>query len=164
MFYCLKSKIGNQRKIILLLILFAVSVVVPMKFHYHKKAQEDVYNSLWSTFDESILNNLVKEQKIVLVDITAKWCITCQANKILVLQSPEIVELLKSGQIIGLKADITSPDQDIINFMKKHNRVAIPFNAVYGPNAKNGLLTSEFLSKQELLSLIKQAQSQNNLY
>ena len=58
MFYCLKSKIGNQRKIILLLILFAVSVVVPMKFHYHKKAQEDVYNSLWSTFDESILNNL----------------------------------------------------------------------------------------------------------
>ena len=48
--------------------------------------------------------------------------------------------------------------------MKKHNRVAIPFNAVYGPNAKNGLLTSEFLSKQELLSLIKQAQSQNNLY
>ena len=164
MFYCLKSKIGNQRKIILLLILFAVSVVVPMKFHYHKKAQEDIYNSLWSTFDESILNNLVREQKIVLVDITAKWCITCQANKILVLQSPEIVELLKSGQIIGLKADITSPDQDIINFMKKHNRVAIPFNAVYGPNAKNGLLTSEFLSKQELLSLIKQAQSQNNLY
>ncbi len=164
MFYCLKSKIKNKIKTILFLILFTVSAIVPMKFHYHKKAQEDAYNSLWSTFDESILNNLIKEQKIVLIDITAKWCITCHANKILVLKSPEIVELLKSRQIIGLKADITSPDQDIINFMKKHNRVAIPFNAVYGPNAKNGLLASELLSKHELLSLIKQAQSQNNLY
>ncbi len=164
MFYCLKSKIKNKIKIFSLLILFTVSIVVPMKFHYHKKAQEDAYNSLWFTFDESILNNLVKEQKTVLIDITAKWCITCHANKILVLKSPEIVELLKSGQVVGLKADITSPDQDIINFMKKHNRVAIPFNAVYGPNAQNGLLTSELLSKQELLSLIKQAQSKNNLY
>lgn len=158
-FYCLKSKATHKVKTILLLILFAVSVVVPMKFHYHKKAQEDAYNSLWFTFDESILNNLVKEQKTVLIDITAKWCITCHANKILVLKSPEILELLKSGQVVGLKADITSPDQDIINFMKKHNRVAIPFNAVYGPNAQKGLLTSELLNKQELLSLIKQAQS-----
>ncbi len=160
MFYCLKSKASNKIKIAVLAVLFVVSVVVPMTFHNHKKIQEDAYNSLWSTFDESILNNLIKEQKIILVDITAKWCITCHANKILVLQSKEIVDLLKSGQIIGLKADITSPDQDIINFMKKHNRVAIPFNAVYGPNAKQGLLASEFLNKQELLSLIKQAKGQ----
>jgi suppressor for copper-sensitivity B len=44
-----------------------------------------------------------------------------------------------------------------MQFLKKHQRFAIPFNAIYGPNAKSGLLTSELLSKKELLKLIDQA-------
>ena len=42
--------------------------------------------------------------------------------------------------------------------MKKFNRYAIPFNVVYGPNAKEGILTSELLNKEELLDAIKKAQ------
>jgi suppressor for copper-sensitivity B len=76
----------------------------------------------------------------------------------MVLNSKEIVKLLKDGKIVGLRADITKPDPDIMKYLAKHNRYAIPFNAVYGPNAKNGLLTSEFLNKSELLKLIEKAQ------
>ena len=42
--------------------------------------------------------------------------------------------------------------------LNKVLRFAIPFNAVYGPNAKEGILTSELLSKEELLNAIEQAQ------
>ena len=46
----------------------------------------------------------------------------------------------------------------VMKFLAKHNRFAIPFNAVYGPNARQGLLTSEFLNKNELLTTINKAQ------
>ena len=65
---------------------------------------------------------------------------------------------LKSGEIIGLRGDLSTPNQKIMDFMKKFNRYAIPFNVVYGPNAKEGILTSELLNKEELLDAIKKAQ------
>jgi hypothetical protein len=52
MFYCLKSKIGNQRKIILLLILFAVSVVVPMKFHLYPHDTNEIMKTAWVSMEE----------------------------------------------------------------------------------------------------------------
>ena len=74
------------------------------------------------------------------------------------LNSKEIVEKLNGDNIVMMRADITKPDAEVMSFLRKHNRFAIPFNAVYGPSAKNGLLTSEFLTKKELLELIDQAQ------
>jgi suppressor for copper-sensitivity B len=141
-----------------LITLIILSFTLPLEFHLHQSKIKNEINSYWTSFDESILNNLVAQNKVILVDVTADWCLTCKFNKILVLNSPEIVELLKTGKIIGLRADITKPDTEVMKFLAKHNRFAIPFNAVYGPNAPQGLLTSEFLNKNELLSIINKAQ------
>ncbi|MFM7703238.1 MAG: thioredoxin family protein, partial [Alphaproteobacteria bacterium] len=95
--------------------------------------------------------------KVFLVDVTADWCLTCKFNKILVLNSPEINSLLKSGEIIGFRADITKPDDEVMKYMAKYDRYAIPFNIVYGPNAQNGILVSELLNKNEILEAINKA-------
>lgn len=143
---------------VLLLILIILAFTLPLEFHSHQKKMKSEIDSYWNVFDESILNKLISQNKIILVDVTADWCITCKFNKILVLNSNEIVDLLKSGKVIGIRADITKPDPEVMKFLAKHNRFAIPFNAVYGPNAPQGLLTSEFLNKNELLLLIKKVQ------
>jgi suppressor for copper-sensitivity B len=131
---------------------------LPFDFHERQAKLKNERNSYWQVFDESILQNLISENKIIIVDVTADWCLTCKFNKILVLNDDEIVNKLKSGEVIGLRADITQPDSDVMKFLSKHNRYAIPFNAVYGPKAKNGLLASEFLNKKQLLELIEKAQ------
>ena len=46
-----------------------------------------------------------------------------------------------------------------MNYLHKNHRFAIPFNAVYGPYAKDGLLTDELLNKRSLLELIDRASS-----
>lgn len=128
----------------------------PKKYGYARKQKE--YDAIWRTFDEAELYRQVSGGKVVLVDITADWCITCKFNKIRILHDKEIMTLLKRGDLIGMRGDITKTNEEIMSFLRKHNRFAIPFNAVYGPNAKNGLLTSELLTKKELLKLIEQAQ------
>jgi suppressor for copper-sensitivity B len=66
--------------------------------------------------------------------------------------------LLQIGEnVVALRGDITKPNQKIMDFLHSKKRFAIPFNAVYGPSAKNGLLTNELLDKKELLDLIKKA-------
>jgi suppressor for copper-sensitivity B len=144
-------------KVIFITILIILSFTLPFDFHEREAKVKSEQNSYWQVFDESILQNLVSENKIIIVDVTADWCLTCKFNKFLVLNDKEIVKKLKSGEVIGLRADITQPDSDAMKFLAKHNRYAIPFNAVYGPNAKNGLLASEFLNKKQLLDLIEKA-------
>jgi len=129
--------------------------VVPTDFTAQEK--KHINDEIWQNFSQEELAKYVAQDRVVLVDITAAWCITCKFNKIRVLHDPEIMRLLKNGEIIGLRADITKHNSKIVEFMKSKNRFAIPFNAVYGPNAREGLLTSELLSKEEILKLIKQA-------
>ena len=126
--------------------------------HLEKKPQaQEKTNSLWIKFDEKRLYQLVAEGKTVVVDVTADWCITCKVNKLIVLNSDEIITKIRAGNIVAMRADITKPDEEIMIFLRKHNRFAIPFNAVYGPQAKVGILTSELLTKKELLELIDKA-------
>ena len=41
--------------------------------------------SHWIAFDEAAIPGYVADDKVVFVDVTADWCITCQANKKLVI-------------------------------------------------------------------------------
>ncbi len=143
--------------------LFAFAAIFGMIFAIPTQAPKPVApeengQSIWINFDEKLIHQFVMRGKVVVVDVTADWCITCKVNKLTVLNSKEIIEKLNGDNIVMMRADITKPDAEVMNFLRKHNRFAIPFNAVYGPSAKNGLLTSEFLTKKELLELIDQAQ------
>ncbi|MDX2082853.1 MAG: protein-disulfide reductase DsbD family protein [Rickettsiales bacterium] len=124
--------------------------------------QEISKNQLWLNFDEKLIHQLVMQNKVVIVDVTADWCLTCKINKLTVLNNDEVVKKLHDPNIVAMRADITKPNMEVLEYLRRHNRFAIPFNAVYGPNAKNGLLTSELLTKKELLKLIEQAQTTND--
>jgi suppressor for copper-sensitivity B len=121
-------------------------------------SEDQIPMSIWINFDENLIYQFVMEGKVVVIDVTADWCITCKVNKARVLDDAEVMVKLNSGNVVTMRADITKPNPEVMNFLRKHNRFAIPFNAVYGPNAKTGLLTSEFLTKKELLELIEKAQ------
>lgn len=123
----------------------------------HDKVVISQNKNSWIKFDQKELQNHVLRGNVVIVDITADWCITCKFNKIRVLEDKELVAMIRQGRIIAMRADITKHNPEIIEFMRSKRRFAIPFNAVYGPKAKDGILTSEFLTKKELMQAINKA-------
>jgi suppressor for copper-sensitivity B len=141
--------------------LVTLALALPSDFDL-RKIEPTNHDLIWQQFREEEIGREVIKGKVVLVDVTADWCITCKFNKVRVLHDPEIAILLKRGEVIGMRGDITKPDEVIMEYMKRQNRFAIPFNAVYGPGAPNGLVTSELLSKKELLKLIQQAKGTKN--
>ena len=121
-------------------------------------AKQTTKDAIWQNFSEEKIQKYVKEGKIVVVDITAKWCITCKYNKLRVLNQNDVIQKLKDKNIIALRGDITTPNEKIMQYLHKHNRYAIPFNAVYGPSLENGEATKVVLTKEELFSLINKAE------
>ena len=154
---CLKIKSDFFKYLALATIIF-LTFFLPVNLQEHYKIRSSAYDAIWKSFDEAELYRQVALGKIVVVDITADWCITCKFNKIRVLQTKEIMAKLNSENIVAMRGDITKPNEKIMNFLHKNNRFAIPFNAVYGPQAKTGLFLSELLTKQDLLAAIEEAQ------
>lgn len=93
----------------------------------------------------------------LLVDITADWCITCQVNKALVLERGTVAERLRSGDVALMRGDWTRPDPAIAEYLARHGRVGIPFNAVYGPAAPQGIALPELLTESAVLDAFGRA-------
>ena len=100
----------------------------------------------YQPFDEGALARLIDDDQIVFVDVTADWCITCKANKALVLDTKATQDLFDEANAKMMQADWTLPDERISAFLARYERFGIPFNIIYGPNARDGIILPEILS------------------
>lgn len=120
--------------------------------------QTEAYaNTLWQAFDEQAIPGLVASGKIVIVDVTADWCVTCKANKFFVMDREDVRKFLHRPNIVMMQADITSPHPEINTYIAKFNRYGIPFNAVYGPKAPQGIVLDPLLTRDNLYNAVKDA-------
>jgi suppressor for copper-sensitivity B len=100
----------------------------------------------WVPFWPATIAGLVAEGKTVFVDITADWCVTCQVNKVAVLDRDATAARLAAPGVVAMRGDWTSPDDVIARYLASFGRYGIPFNAVYGPGAPEGVLLPELLT------------------
>jgi suppressor for copper-sensitivity B len=113
--------------------------------------------ALWQPFAPDRLAELTRAGRVVLVDVTADWCLTCKVNKALVLERGQVADALADGRVAALRADWTRPDPAISDYLASFGRYGIPFNAVYGPGAPAGIALPELLTADAVLDAIKQA-------
>lgn len=100
----------------------------------------------WTPFDEAAIPRLVAEGKVVFVDVTAEWCITCKINKKVALGTADILARLTGDGVVAMQADWTRPDPAISRYLARYGRYGIPFNIVYGPAAPEGVRLPELLT------------------
>ena len=100
----------------------------------------------WRPFDRAAIPALVAAGKTVFVDVTADWCITCQVNKSLVLETDEMAPCFARADMVAMRADWTLPDPAISDYLASVERYGIPFNAVYSPGAPGGIDLPEILT------------------
>jgi suppressor for copper-sensitivity B len=106
----------------------------------------------WEPFDRAAIDAHVAAGRTVLVDVTADWCVTCQVNKKLVIDRGRVAGILDDGRVVAMRADWTRPDAAIAAYLASFGRYGIPFNAVYGPAAPDGIALPELLSEAAVLA------------
>tara|TARA_B100000989_G_C19501750_1_gene454602 strand:+ start:466 stop:882 length:417 start_codon:yes stop_codon:yes gene_type:complete len=135
----------------LLITSFCIVPIILILFLFNKNKNSEI----WTEFDENTLKSLINNKNIVFVDITADWCITCQTNKILVLNSKKIVNLFNEQNITLIRGDWTDYNPKILAFLNLNKRSGIPFNIVYGPSNADGFVLPEILTKETIIKAIK---------
>ena len=108
----------------------------------------------WVSFFTVDIDQLVAQDKIIFLDITADWCATCQFNKINVLNSDNIIKQFNENNITLIRADWTKPNERVNLFLEKYDRFGIPFNAFFSKKFPDGILLSELLSEKEIVNAI----------
>lgn len=111
----------------------------------------------WQPFSQKRMNELAAEGTPVFIDFTAKWCITCQANKPL-LHSEEMEAAFKKRGVVKIKADWTRRDPEITAALQGLGRAGVPVYALYGPDhsKKPQVLTSFPLTEAEVLKALEE--------
>jgi len=144
-------------KPICLTVLVAGSLYLPQFAHNEDQANEIYIEHIWQEFDRQKIDRLVADGKIVVVDVTADWCLTCKYNKLMVWDRRKVVDLLIKEGLVAMRADITKQDKIVEGYLQEHGIYGIPFNVVYGKNAPKGLALPTLLNYQDLIQAIDKA-------
>ena len=106
----------------------------------------------WVAFDQAEIARRVASGEVVFVDVTADWCLTCQVNKKLVIDTDEVMEVFADREVVRMRADWTLPSDEISDYLASFERYGIPFNVVYGPGAPGGETLPELLTVNSVLA------------
>ena len=115
----------------------------------------------WEEFSYKKIEKYLKEDKLIFVDVTAKWCITCKINKKLVLEDKEIIELFDKNEVKKLRADWTDRDSQILEYISSYNKYGIPFNILYSKKDPKGIIFHEILSKKSIKKAINKVRTED---
>jgi len=152
-----RSELKNHIKILLIGVVLIVSYAIPIKTSVLEFQREKIIDATWRAFDSEKIQAYIDEGKVVVVDITAEWCLTCKYNKVVVWDNPFMIRFLNENGIVAMRGDYTSSNKEITEFLKSYSRYGIPFSLVYNKSNPNGIILPPVLTYGEAMETIKKA-------
>jgi thiol:disulfide interchange protein DsbD len=109
----------------------------------------------WYVFSPEVHEKLMAENKPVFLDIGADWCKNCGTNEKTVLFTDKMMQEFKEAGVTLLRGDFTRDDPVLLKWIQDHDRMGVPFNALYIPG-KEPILFPELISHK----MVKEALDQ----
>ncbi len=102
--------------------------------------------AVWQPWSDERVREARDAKRPVFVDFTAAWCVSCQANKRLVLERDAIVAEMAERGVVRLKADWTNRDPRITEALARFGRNGVPLYLVYRPDEPAPRVLPELLT------------------
>lgn len=106
----------------------------------------------WAAYDPTQIGPHLAQGRAVFVEFTAAWCVSCQVNKKLVLDTAGTRQAFTQAGVVLMRADWTNRDPRITAALAALGRNGVPVYVLYRPG-KAPLLLPEVLTA----GLVKEA-------
>ncbi|ABC30289.1 Thiol:disulfide interchange protein [Hahella chejuensis KCTC 2396] len=110
-------------------------------------------------FSEHKLATLRARGAVVVVNMTADWCITCKVNEQVAFSSGQVQTLLESENVHYLVGDWTNRNDEIFGYLQRYGRAGVPLYVVYAGMA-DGQVLPQLLTPELLIRGIEQAKEE----
>jgi thiol:disulfide interchange protein DsbD len=108
-------------------------------------------NLTWNIDTE---NELISSNQAYLINFTAAWCITCQANDKVALSRKSVKEYLKNNNIEYIIADWTNRDENILKVLNKYGRSGVPLYVFWKPGMQDPIVLPSILTESLVLDTL----------
>ena len=108
----------------------------------------------WEKFSEARLNELKEAGAPVFIDFTAAWCLTCQVNERVAINTSEVIKKFNDKNIVALKADWTSRDDEITKALARFGRNSVPLYVLHAENLEEPIVLPEVLTTGIVLNAL----------
>jgi len=114
----------------------------------------------WESFSQKKLDQLTASGQPVFVDFTAAWCLSCQVNEKVALNSEDVVKKFEELGVATLKADWTSYNEEITKALAEHGRNSVPLYVLYIKGKTNSpIILPEILTPGVVLKALENIKS-----
>jgi thiol:disulfide interchange protein DsbD len=115
--------------------------------------QRPAADGAWQEYSASRVTELVAAGRPVFVEFTAAWCVTCQVNKRLVLDTDAVQDVFTRRKVALVRADWTRRDPAIGAALAALGRNGVPVYVFFRPG-KEPLLLPEVLTRQDIVDAV----------
>ena len=113
----------------------------------------------WEPWSNAAVAHARNEHRPVLVDFTAKWCLTCNTVVKPALESAAVREKLQKLNAVALLGDYTRFPDDITEELTRHGRAGVPLVLIYpGDPTKPPIVLPEALTPGIVVAALDKAQ------
>ncbi|MDK2595630.1 protein-disulfide reductase DsbD family protein [Pseudoalteromonas sp. P94(2023)] len=158
LFIWLSSKMGRPFSYIFMLMALGIATLSSMK-GTHITSDDQQLGS--DQFSEQKLSQLRNENHVVVVNMTADWCITCKVNEQVAFKDDALKALFEEGDIDYLVGDWTNKNTTILNYLKQYQRSGVPLYIVYAGNHSKQILP-QVLTPEIVIDAIYEARKEIN--
>jgi thiol:disulfide interchange protein DsbD len=112
----------------------------------------------WRSWSPEAVAEARRQGHPVLVDFTARWCLTCQVNKKFALEVDSVRQKLRETGTVAFLADYTHFDPAIGEELKRFGRAGVPLVVIYPADpSRDPLVLPEALTPGMVLEALEQA-------
>lgn len=106
----------------------------------------------WTPYSPSQITTLEATHQAYFIDVTAKWCITCQVNKRTTLSSTALLNQFKQRNIQLIVADWTTYNDAVTQLLQRFNQVSIPTYIYF--DGKSHTVLSDIITINDISELM----------
>ena len=140
---------GVQLVLALVALASAIVLAWPLFDDPPVAAQQSAAAGDWQPWSQQSLDKAIGAGRPVFVDFTAAWCVSCQANKKLVLERAATLKMFADNNVTLMRADWTRRDPAITAALAAFGRNGVPVYVLYRPG-KSTLVLPEILTSSVL--------------
>ncbi len=158
-----QARSGRSRGWLLLALLAALGTVWPLGMLYQLERPAGRATTQSNDGIEKVaysaqqLEALRKEGRVVFVNMTADWCVSCKANEKAVFARDGFRDAMQAANAVYMTGDYTDVDPEITAYLQAHKAVGVPLYVVYPRGGGEGRILPVIVTPGLVEDALKQA-------